>query len=556
MSHPVAGGRQLPVAEPQTQSLRLDDGTLLVADIWRPAGPGRYPVMLMRQPYGRRIASTVVLSHPAWFAARGYVVVVQDVRGCGDSTGRFDPLANEAADGAATLSWAAEMPGSDGRVATYGFSYQAMTQYLALAGAGKAGTKRPDAMVPIMGGWGIADDWVCEGGAFRLTLNQYWLFQMAAGEARRAGEFDDYHVFAQAAEAGAHHGPRPAYGELLARAGRYVGHYEGWRAGDRTTFDAISPRVALLDDPLDIPALHVGGWLDFMLDGTLAADRAFRARGAAPQRLVVGPWPHLPWGRFAGSDLGEAAGLGIDIEIVDFLNFHMKGMGEPGPAYRLFDVGTGRWRDFATLDGNGGHKLFLGSGGRAAATTGDGRLLAEPGPAGMDILVHDPWRPAPAAGLHWDYPNSFCDRRTVDDRSDVAIYTTLPLATDICLAGPVAAEIHVDCDRPSHDLNCTLSALRPDGSAMALTGGHLRIDDATVSGPRRVPMRAICATLPAGSRLRLSIQAAAWPAFVVNPGTGKRPEEASRAEAQVTTLQLGHGRKRPSCIVLPLVSSP
>ena len=50
------------VAEPETATLTLPDGIELVADLWRPAGPGRHPVLLMRQPYGRAIASTLTLA--------------------------------------------------------------------------------------------------------------------------------------------------------------------------------------------------------------------------------------------------------------------------------------------------------------------------------------------------------------------------------------------------------------------------------------------------------------------------------------------------------------
>jgi hypothetical protein len=49
----------------------------------------------MRQPYGRDIASTVVYAHPVWFAAHGYNVVIQDVRGRGDSEGEFYPFRSE-----------------------------------------------------------------------------------------------------------------------------------------------------------------------------------------------------------------------------------------------------------------------------------------------------------------------------------------------------------------------------------------------------------------------------------------------------------------------------
>ncbi|MDR3372615.1 MAG: CocE/NonD family hydrolase, partial [Ancalomicrobiaceae bacterium] len=168
------------VGEPETIETAMPDGIRLVADVYRPVGAGRCPVLLMRQPYGRKIASTVVLAHPAWYAAHGYVVMVQDVRGRGDSAGAFRLLIDDVADGAATLAAAADLPGSDGRVATYGFSYQGITQYLALAGAIRAGSVKPSAMAVIMAPWDIRDHWAYEGGALRLQGGQMWAVQMAA----------------------------------------------------------------------------------------------------------------------------------------------------------------------------------------------------------------------------------------------------------------------------------------------------------------------------------------------------------------------------------------
>jgi putative CocE/NonD family hydrolase len=114
----------LPLRDVETARMRLADGVELVADIWRPAAPGRFPVLLMRQPYGRRIASTLVYAHPAWYAAQGYIVVIQDVRGSGDSDGDFRLLEADAADGREAAEWAAGLPGSSGAVGMYGFSYQ------------------------------------------------------------------------------------------------------------------------------------------------------------------------------------------------------------------------------------------------------------------------------------------------------------------------------------------------------------------------------------------------------------------------------------------------
>ncbi|MFM2380899.1 MAG: hypothetical protein RLZZ143_3482, partial [Cyanobacteriota bacterium] len=71
----------------ETASLITKDGISLVADIYRPDSRESFPILLMRQPYGKAIASTVVYAHPSWYARQGYIVVIQDVRGRGNSTG-------------------------------------------------------------------------------------------------------------------------------------------------------------------------------------------------------------------------------------------------------------------------------------------------------------------------------------------------------------------------------------------------------------------------------------------------------------------------------------
>src|ERR1700759_5022211 len=102
----------------------MPDGVVLVSDHYYPREAGPNPTLLMRQPYGRDIASTVVYAHPVWFAARGYNVVIQDVRGRGDSEGDFYPFRNDGADGAETIRWLRTRPESNGKLGMYGFSYQ------------------------------------------------------------------------------------------------------------------------------------------------------------------------------------------------------------------------------------------------------------------------------------------------------------------------------------------------------------------------------------------------------------------------------------------------
>src|ERR1700745_1888830 len=112
---------------------RLSDGIHLVSDHYHPPQSGPQTTLLMRQPDGRDIASTVVYAHPVWFATQGYNVVIQDVRGRGDSEGDFYPFRNEGRDGAETIRWPRTRSESNGRMGMYGFSYQGMTQWLAAA---------------------------------------------------------------------------------------------------------------------------------------------------------------------------------------------------------------------------------------------------------------------------------------------------------------------------------------------------------------------------------------------------------------------------------------
>jgi putative CocE/NonD family hydrolase len=530
------------VRPPVRADLRLADGTVLAADIHRPEGAGPYPVLLMRQPYGRRIASTVVLAHPAWYASHGYVVVVQDVRGTGDSTGHFEPLIHEAEDGAETLAWAAELAEATGQVGLYGFSYQGITQYLALAGALAAGTKRPDALAPAMAAWDVRDDWAFQGNAFRLGPNVGWALQMAAPNARHAGDLDAARALA------------PAAGRAVLEAYPQYSHFARWRADDTTYWAEVSPAARLAGADLAVPTLTIGGLNDFMLSGTLAGFSAFRAGDETMSHLLLGPWSHIPWGRSAGAgDAGPAAAISVDRATVAFFDHYLKGEGAPPPPVRLYDLGRRAWRSLAALPEPDLMPVYLASDGLAAATVQDGQLLMEPGTAATDHVVHDPFRPAPLVGGPLGAPQGFVDRRAADDRADVAVYTLAPFPRPVELIGPVTATVHVAADTPAFDLVATLSRVCPDGRALVLATGIAR-HLAPPEGPVEIALGFVAVTVAPGETLRLSLQGAASPAFAVNPGTGADPDAVPPPAATVITLMLSTGGETPSRLVLPVVT--
>ncbi len=160
---------------------RMRDGVELISDHYYPPQPSPQPTLLMRQPYGRDIASTVVYAHPVWFARHGYNVVIQDVRGRGDSEGDFYPFRHEGADGADTIAWLRKRPESNGRVGMYGFSYQGMTQLLAAA-------EQPEGLLCISPGMTACDlyhGWFYHQGALRLASTLGWGLQLLKEDARR-----------------------------------------------------------------------------------------------------------------------------------------------------------------------------------------------------------------------------------------------------------------------------------------------------------------------------------------------------------------------------------
>src|SRR5580658_180912 len=168
----------------RAQQFTLSDGIMLVSDHYYPPGPGPHPTLLMRQPYGREIASTVVYPHPVWFARHGYNVVIQDVRGRGDSGGEFYPFRNEARDGAETIAWLRTHSASNGRIGMYGFSYQGATQLLAAA-------EQPEGLqciAPHMTAVDLYHGWFYHHGALRLNSSLGWGIQMLREDARRKGQ--------------------------------------------------------------------------------------------------------------------------------------------------------------------------------------------------------------------------------------------------------------------------------------------------------------------------------------------------------------------------------
>ena len=536
------------VRDPRTDSMITRDGIRLVADIWEPVGGGPHPVLMMRQAYGRAIGPSLCYAPPGWYASHGYIVVMQDVRGRGASGGTFELFRHEARDGADSIAWAATLPNANGRVGLFGFSFQGTNQLLAASEPCPA----LRAIAPAMIGWDLRTDWAYENGAFPLRANLGWATQLAAETARLAGDHAAQAELFSSSRNLPLQGARPGRPDYMQRLGRYS-HYGDWadHPEDGPDWQAISPsahRDAIIRNQ---PAVFlIGGWYDSHLPGTLAAYAALH--GQVPLRLTIGPWAHFPWDRKVGDlDFGDDAITDIDQQQIRWFDRWLKD--EPAPAgsepvLRLFDMGACRWHEPNRLD-EAHEPWWLAGTGRAAIDTRDGTLIPTPGLPSTEVLVQDPWRPPAPVGGSFGIPPGPVDRRTTDARADLLTFTSMPFAAARLISGSVRLHLAVDTEAASFDLHAVLSRVTAEGACYALAEGYGSFEP--TPDPVRLPMRATCVTLQPGERLRVSVAAACFPAFPVNPGTGARPWDATLDMLQVVTLRVCTGAASGSVLQLP-----
>jgi putative CocE/NonD family hydrolase len=528
-----------------TDFLITGDQVRLDADIYSPDAPGEFPVLVMRQPYGRKIASTVVYAHPRWYAAQGYIVVIQDVRGRGTSQGKFKLFEAEKIDGAQTIDWASQLPQSTGVVGMYGFSYQGMTQLY-------AASQKPDALktiCPAMIALDLYRDWAYENEAFCLTANLGWAMQLAAETARLKGDNSVFGQLFQASRQLPLNDPFPSHPQIIQELAP-DSFYHDWilRSPQDNYWQELSP--ANFVDTLDLPMLQIGGWFDPHLRGTLKLYEAMLSQSHHEQRLVIGAWAHLPWGqRLGGMNYGLDAVSFIDQLQIAWFDYYLKGKSSPllaRPRVSLFEMGSNRWRYFDRFPHGESSCYFLESGGLANLRPDSGTLSEIPRQNSEDYLVHDPWRPVPTLGGHASLPAGSQERSQIDDRPDVATYTSPPLKQALSMIGAMAVELYVLADTPSFDLSVILSELYPDGRIFNISQGYRRIDRA--ESPMLIPLQAIAIQIPPGHQLRLSLSGSCFPAYPVNPGTGQRPHETQLIDAQVITITIRSGVDYPSCL--------
>lgn len=556
---PDAGGQvrqQFGVTTP------MRDGVLLSSDIWLPEAPGRYPVILIRTPYLKTMEFARFPDIGAYYATRGYVLVVQDVRGRGDSDGDFNFFFQEGQDGYDTIEWLAKQPFANGRVGMMGLSYLGTVQWL----AAKEHPPSLVCMAPTAPAARYLDELPYAGGAFMHQWALQWLNDASGRNSQgpNAQGLNWEKILA--------HRPLLTADSVMGRPMRLYREFltnplmtDYWKRIQLTPEDFAK---------ITIPTLTVTGWFDGDQPGALYSWRQLMAQ--APNRdqhfLVSGPWNHIQ------TFLGGATKMGEMVlppgSIIDNRELHVRffdwclRQSSPrfdAPRSRIFVMGADEWRSddaYPPRDAET-RTLYLSSGGRANSVVGDGRLTWDkPGQQPPDKFTYDPKRPVPAdiggssAGI---------DRTPIQRRDDVLVYTSDELTESLDVIGNVAVNLEAASDGRDTDFTAQLTDVYPDGRAVALgpTIGIRRAryrngsanEEFLIPGePTRisVDLLDIAHRFLPGHRIRLEISSSAAPLFNPNQNTGN--PVATDTVWRVARQTIYHDESRASAIVLPVVA--
>jgi uncharacterized protein len=554
-------------------SMKARDGVLLRADLYRPAGDGKFPALLTRTPYDK----STIAEFARRLAAHGFLVVVQDVRGRFASDGEWYPFRHETADGYDAVEWVASLPQSNGKVGMFGGSYVGATQLLAAIG------KPPHlaGICTVATASNYHENWAYQGGAFEQWFAETWISGLAENTlVRQLRKATD-------PMAGIHALPLTSYPLINARIDvgpgnateKLAPYLHDWLAHPQ--YDSYWKPWAIDEhyDAIDVPSLTVAAWYDIFQGGSLAnytglSAHAPNAEARANRQLMITIGGHAGTGRKIGDvDFGPEAARNYDdvtLAWYEYLFYGKQNEFADGKPVKLFAMGENKWRAEASwpLERAKSVRYYLHSSGHANSDSGDGSLSsAAPRAESADRYTYDPADAVPTVGGplccgSGVYAAGPRDQSTVESRKDVLVYSTPALAGDVEVTGPVALDLFVSSSAVDTDFTAKLVDVWPNGFAQNLTEGILRASyraSHTVPEPL-VPEKIYRLSIDLwstsnvflkGHKIRIEVSSSNFPRFDRNLNTGRAAN--TDRDFVIASNMVFHDTEHPSAIVLPIV---
>lgn len=605
--------QQYDVITERDTMLPMRDGIRLATDLYFPSVGGKkaagpFPMILERTPYSKLSPRNVLKAE--YFARRGYVCALQDVRGRFASEGEWYAFAEEADDGYDTVEWLGSRLWSTGKVGTMGDSYAGTDQ-------GALATLNPphlSTMIVAVGASNYFHSSMRQNGALEQRF-QIYVYRMAITSKEAAADAnlkkELIRLFTESMPDIVKGFPLKAGATILRR----LPAYERWALDILTRSDyddywkkhrgyAISE---FYDEHADVPSLYLGGWYDSYARNTCESYLSLKKIKQSPQYLLMGPWTHGKYDvTYAGDlDFGTDAQINYQDLKLAWFDHYLKGMrtavADWSPV-RIFTMGTGD-----------GKRKISGAPGDASEYPGrinhggywrnepdwplpntaytpyylhaDGALSPDK-PDRSDITPNrytfDPKDPVPTIGGGVSAADSIMPAGAFDQRgrafgsketlplnlrADILTFQTEPLPADMEVTGPI--EMHLWASSSAVDTDFTAKLIdvyppsedHPDGLAINLTDSIIRaryrngFETPELMTPD-TPYDFVFQLYPTssifkkGHRIRLDISSSNWPRFDVNPNTGG--PLGLEQQYMVAHQAVYHDANRPSHIILPV----
>lgn len=565
----------------------MRDGVILRADHLEPQCEEPLPVLIVRTPYLKESFYTKQVYSVMETAFKGYHILLCDVRGGGQSEGEFTPFANEKNDGYDTIQWAADQPWCNGKVGTFGYSYNGGQQIL-------AASTRPSALAAAAPGG--ASGWFLPTlmyGVLSHRTSLFWYMKqirnallsgkgdMAKEERQKKLEEIEYIMrFRNEKEC-------YALPFLSANVLKFEGvpvrkFFNEWvdHCDDKEYWARMGQPLGI--ENVNVPCFFYTGWFDYMCPGQadcfeLLSHRTEDPELAASHRLVLGPWIHTTeYGTSTDSNSGVRYGeltfppnSGYTKEMYDsFLKFYAKYLkGEDvdtGAPVRIYVMGDNIWRDEQEwpLARTVYTPLYLDSDGDARTLNGSGRLTFEKTFAfESDSYDYDPMNPCDNtdSDLH---KGIIKDRREKEQREDMLVYSTATLKEDLEVTGNIRVKFFIRSSAVDTDFFVRLIDVLPDGKAYSYLAGvfRMRYRDGFYEPRYMTPgevyavdfkLGSLSLVFKEGHQIRIEVTSSDFPEYDRNLNTAE--PMGYGAEAVVAHQTILHSEEYPSHLLLPVI---
>jgi putative CocE/NonD family hydrolase len=516
--------------------ISIKDSITLATNVYKPKGAGTWPVILIRTPYNKDQNQ----ADGIYFASKGYVVVIQDVRGKYKSTGQFIPFINEADDGKYTIDWIITQPWCNKQVGFYGTSY-----------GGFCGLSLSDGKHPALktifnnAGWLTNQNVIEEGGATNLLLGIPWTYTFTRTNSMRPPNLKFDSLFKIL----------PVTNIL-----NNLGFDNWWRDLDTL----LKVNLDFKYHNVKIPIMHLTGWFDFTMKGTMDFYEKVNRYKNARQKLVIGPWTHgqtnFPDSTKVGEeDAGPSAKYGIKKireEALKWFDQHLKNSETVNTTKELFILFENRWINIDKNIKPKQQRLYLASDKGANSKSGDGKLInGKKSTLPYDTFTYNPLKPVltnGGANFHF-FPNylGVKDQNKTQSRRDLLVYTSELMDNNLQVLGEPYVDLYVTSSAESTDFVAKLFVIDDSsGSRKLISDAIKRLSSLESIYNLKLGFGYTAFSIKKGQRIGIEISSSNFPKFDRNLNTSERFAGAS--EIKTAQQKVHHSKIHPSSLVIPI----